>query len=190
MRDLARQGWFVRDGRLVIGEPVRGALHDQASAGLSPNHFHDVVWRAASKQWVAKHWPDAVFEGSKAVNLMLQAKLERTDLSEAKLVREALSKSDPTVGRTRLRFPMIEDDQTRESMREGVMGFGAGCFQAIRNPPGHLPNEDHQLSKQEALEQLAALSLLARWIEKAEVEFAPSATGQVITTPTHTVVVR
>jgi hypothetical protein len=70
------------------------------------------------------------------------------------------------------------------------MGFGAGCFQAIRNPPGHLPNEEHELSEQEAVEQLAALSPLARWIEKAEVEFAPSGAARVITTPAHTVVIR
>jgi hypothetical protein len=41
------------------------------------------------------------------------------------------------------------------------MSFGAGCFQAIRNPVGHLINEQ---SEQAALERLAALSLLARWI--------------------------
>ena len=53
------------------------------------------------------------------------------------------------------------------------MQFGAGCFQAIRNPAGHLPKDEHQLSEQEALEQLASPSLFARWIERAAVEVAP-----------------
>jgi hypothetical protein len=50
------------------------------------------------------------------------------------------------------------------------MAFGAGCFQAIRNPVGHLPNEEHELTEQEALERLAAFSLLARWIQEATLE--------------------
>lgn len=54
-------------------------------------------------------------------------------------------------------------------MRDGVMNFGAGCFMAIRNPVGHLPNDEHELTEQEALERLAAGSLLARWIDEANV---------------------
>ena len=83
-------------------------------------------------------------------------------------MREAFSESEPTSARARLRFPAIQDDQTRESMRQGVMSFGVGCFQAIRNPVGHLPNEDYELGEQDALERLSALSLLARWIEDSE----------------------
>ena len=48
------------------------------------------------------------------------------------------------------------------------MSFGVGCFQAIRNPVGHLPNEQVELTEQEALERLSSLSLFARWIEEAE----------------------
>lgn len=56
--------------------------------------------------------------------------------------------------------------------RQGVMSFGAGCFQAIRSPVGHLPNDEHELEEQPALERLAALSLLLRWIDEAELEVA------------------
>ena len=98
---------------------------------------------------------------------MLQAKLHRRDVSEVNLVQEAFSQSDPAPKRPRLRFPMIQDEGTRESMTQGTLSFGVGCFQAIRNPVGHLPNEEHELSEQEALERLAALSLLARWIDQA-----------------------
>jgi hypothetical protein len=55
------------------------------------------------------------------------------------------------------------------------MDFGAGCFEAIRNPVGHLPNDELELSEQDGLERLAALSLLARWIEKAELEMCDRA---------------
>lgn len=106
-------------------------------------------------------------------NSRLQEKLNRRDLSEVKLVREALSDKPPEPGKPRLRFPDVGDEQTRESMRQGVMGFGAGCFQAIRNPVGHLPNDEHELSEQSALERLAALSLFVRWIDQAQVDATP-----------------
>jgi hypothetical protein len=141
-RDLARQGWFVKDGRLVIGEPVRRTERTQASPSLPPDQLHALVWCAASEQWSAGHRNDAVLEGAKAVNSMLQAKVSRRDVSEVNLVQEAFSGNDPSPGRPRLRFPEIEDERTRESMTQGALSFGVGCFQAIRNPVGHLPNEE------------------------------------------------
>ena len=141
--------------------------HD-ASPRLAANQFHPHVWTAASAQWSTGHRHEAVLAAAKAVNSMLQAKLNRRDVSEVNLVQEAFSQSDPTATRPRLRFAMIQDERTRESMTQGALSFGVGCFQAIRNPVGHLPNDEHELSEQEALERLAALSLLARWIDQAD----------------------
>ncbi|MET9914263.1 TIGR02391 family protein [Streptomyces sp. NPDC006476] len=42
-----------------------------------------------------------------------------------------------------------------------------GCFTAIRNPAGHPDGPDWP--EQRALEYLAALSALARWIDKASI---------------------
>lgn len=134
---------------------------------LAADGLHPLIWSAASAQWSTGHRHEAVLAGAKAVNSMLQAKVGRRDLSEARLVRECFGKGDPELGRPRLRFSTIQDEQTRDSMREGAMSFGAGCFLAIRNPVGHLPNDDVELDEQGALERLAALSLLARWIDQA-----------------------
>jgi hypothetical protein len=101
---------------------------------------------------------------------MLQAKVGRRDVSEVKLVREAFSDKSPSLGRSRLRFPSVVDEQTRESLRQGVMDYGAGCFAAICNPVGHLPNDEFELTEQDALERLAALSLLARWVDQSEID--------------------
>ena len=106
---------------------------------------------------------------------MLQSKLGRRDVSESKLVQEAFSERPPADGRPRLRYPAIEDEQTRDSMRQGVLDFGLeclGCFRAIRNPVGHLPNDEVELNEHEALERLAAVSLFARWIDEATVDSA------------------
>ena len=54
------------------------------------------------------------------------------------------------------------------------MYLGMACAQGIRNPRAH-PSDD--ITEQEALEQLAALSVLARWVDACEVvKAAPSST--------------
>ena len=116
--------------------------------------------------------PGGGSRGGQAVNSLLQHKVGRRDLSDLKLVREAFAEGPSRAGHPRRRYPDTRDDQTRGSMRQGVQAFGAGCFQAIRNPVGHLPNEENELAEQEALERLAALSLLARWIDQAELRIA------------------
>jgi Protein of unknown function (Hypoth_ymh) len=65
------------------------------------------------------------------------------------------------------------------------MDFGAGCFEAIRNPAAH--EHGLNLPEQVALEQLAAFSLLARWIEECEVDMADGAStaGQTHTQYVH-----
>ncbi len=45
------------------------------------------------------------------------------------------------------------------------MHRGMGCAQGIRNPQAH-PSPD--ITEQEAQEQLAALSVLARWVDERE----------------------
>jgi hypothetical protein len=166
---LARQGWFVKDGRIVIGEPVRNGRKGKAPSPAL-DELHPTVWDAAAPQWKVKHLHDAVMDASKAVNAMLQAKVGRDDVSEVKLVQPAFSSNPPTADERRFRFPDIADQQTRDSVTAGVLQFGVGCFKAIRNPIGHLPDDQHEITEQEALEQLAAWSLFARWIERAEVE--------------------
>jgi hypothetical protein len=168
---LARQGWFVKDGRLVVGEPVRRG-RDSSPPAPSLDELHPMVWAAAKPQWKAGHLHDAVMAASKAVNAMLESKAGRSDVSEVKLVTEAFSEKAPTGGARRLRFPHIEGQQTRASVTARVLSFGVGCFRAIRNPLGHLPDDQHEITEQEALEQLAAWSLFARWIERATVSAA------------------
>jgi hypothetical protein len=138
-----------------------------AGPSLAADALHELVWRAASVQWETDHREDAVLAAATTVNSLLQRKLGRTDLSETKLVQEAFSKKAPESGKPRLRFPEIEDDQTRESMRFGASSFGVGCFAAIRNPLGHVSHDQIQLTEQEALERLTAWSLFARWVEQA-----------------------
>lgn len=157
--------------RIASHEQIAEMLGDSAgSPQLAASGMHDKVWGAARTQWSTGHRHEAVLAAAKAVNSLLQQKVNRRDLSEAKLVREAFTNKPAEKGKPRLRFPDVEDEQTRESLRQGAMDFGAGCFAAIRNPVGHLPNDQFELSEQDALERLAALSLLARWIDDSASE--------------------
>lgn len=159
--------------RIASHEEIAELLGDSAgSPQLAASGMHDKVWGAARTQWSTGHRHEAVLAAAKAVNSLLQQKVSRRDLSEVKLVREAFSNKPAELGKPRLRFPEVEDEQTRESLRQGAMDFGAGCFAAIRNPVGHLPNDQFELSEQDALERLGALSLLARWIDDSSLEAA------------------
>ncbi len=85
------------------------------------------------------------------------------------LHRRALlfSEKAPEPGKARLRFNSIEDEKARESMRGGTLEFGPGCFRAIRNSVGLY--DEMEVTEQEALERLAALNLLARFIDEPDV---------------------
>ena len=57
-------------------------------------------------------------------------------------------------------------NQSGTSAPLGAMDFGRGCAEGIRNMNAHGTRE---LPAQEALEYLAALSVLARWVDTAQV---------------------
>lgn len=64
----------------------------------------------------------------------------------------------------------MKDDgsDTYKSVQRGAMTFAEGVFAGIRNPLSH--EADQELREQEALEYLAALSVLARWVDDSTVE--------------------
>jgi hypothetical protein len=137
---------------------------------LVADRLHPWVWEAAGP-WTRKDRPEAVLAAAKSVSAQLQQKLGRYDLGEAKLCREAFSRKPPGPGQPRLRFPGNRNSSSWKSRQQGGIDFGAGCFEALRNPAAH--EHELELDEQIALEQLAALSLLARWIDECRVEKDP-----------------
>lgn len=162
--------------RLIVRLDVHRELIERlggtdVSPQITASMLHPLIWKAASAQWATGHRHEAVLAAAKAVNSLLQQRTGRRDISETDLVKQAFSPAAPEPGKPRLRYPRISSAQTARSMCTGVMEFGAGCFGAIRNPVGHLPNDELDLDEQSALERLCALSLLARWIDEATVEY-------------------
>lgn len=137
---------------------------------LTHEILHPWVWGAAQALWETGHFRNAVHAAATMLDEHLQAKLGRSDLTGTALAREAFSISDPRPGRPRLRLDEKLNDEMFKSLHEGAMHFAEGCFMLIRNAAAHRTS---RLKERSAIEQLAALSYLARLIEVTVVVHAP-----------------
>jgi hypothetical protein len=135
---------------------------------LQADRFHPWVWDSARTLWETSHYRQAVHAAANAINAKTQAKLNRRDISDKKLMQEALT-SAPRPGVARL---VVDtgglSGESASGLQAAVNNFAVGCYLGIRNPAAH----EHEVdwNEQTALEYLAALSVLARWIDKARVE--------------------
>jgi hypothetical protein len=134
---------------------------------LSAASLHPWVWQGARSLWQSQHFREAVRAAAVKVNAETQNKLVVRDVAEIALFQMAFSADDPKPGRPRLWLPDDDGGKTAASARRGVMAFAEGWYAAIRNPVSH--DELDELPEHEALEQLAALSVLARWVDNSTV---------------------
>jgi hypothetical protein len=136
--------------------------------GLDAADFHPWVAEAAARLWQDGHRRQAVQAAASAVENWLRAKTNAHQGSIASLAASAFSPDEPKPGSPRLRFSGFDPVRSDgwNSAHEGAGAFGRGCFLRIRNLYAH---HDRQQDEQEDLEALSSLSLLARWIDSAEV---------------------
>lgn len=135
---------------------------------LSAAELHPWIWSGASSLWHSSHYREAVEGAIKKLNAETQNKLGRRDVSETDLFKQAFSLDTPKPGKPRLRRLKDDGSDTYRSVQRGAMTLAEGVFAGIRNPLSH--EADQELSQQEALEYLAALSVLARWVDGSTVE--------------------
>ncbi|SPM36140.1 hypothetical protein MRAB57_3979 [Mycobacterium rhizamassiliense] len=154
---------------LLRAEEVRKNLGEDAP-DLSAAELHPWIWNGASSLWQSGHYREAVGGAIKKLNAETQNKVGRRDLSETKLFQESFSMEEPKAGKARLRRAKEDGSDTYRSVQRGAMALAEGVFAGIRNPLSH--EADQELSEQEALEYLAALSVLARWVDASAVESA------------------
>jgi hypothetical protein len=150
---------------------VKTRAETQARLGTSAplmraDSLHPLIWDAASKRWESDHFVDAVQRAATALSGVVKDRTGRYELGDNDLMSQAFSLAPPQEGKPRLRWPGNDSDLTVRAMRQGILNMAQGVYSAIRNPAAHTTNE---LPKQEALEQLATLSVLARWIEGCEI---------------------
>ncbi len=152
---------------LLRADEVRKNLGEDAP-DLSAAALHPWIWSGASSLWQSGHYREAVEGAIKKLNAETQNKVRRRDVSETDLFKQAFSMDEPKPGKARLRRMKDDGSDTYKSVQRGAMSLAEGVFAGIRNPLSH--EVDHEFSEQEALEYLAALSVLARWVDKSEVE--------------------
>lgn len=162
-----RQAAIRARAELTRGEELRANLGEDAPE-LSAADFHPWVWSGAKSLWQSGHFREAVTGAIMKLNAETQNKVGRRDVSETNLFRQAFSLDPPKPGQVRLRRMTDDGSDTYKSVQRGAMTFAEGVFAGIRNPLAH--EADDELSEQEALEYLAALSVMARWVATATVQ--------------------
>lgn len=152
---------------LLRADEVRKNLGENAP-DISAAELHPWIWSGAKSLWHSGHYREAVEGAIRKLNAETQNKIKRRDVSETDLFKQAFSMDEPKPGKSRLRRMKADGSDTYKSVQRGAMTFAEGVFAGIRNPLSH--EADQELSDQEALEYLAALSVLARWVDASEVE--------------------
>lgn len=132
-------------------------------------HLHPWAWENGRSFWRSGHFHQAVMQAAIKINAETQAKLGRMDVSEVELFNQAFSQDPATTIAPRLRLMKDDGSDTYKSLHRGARAFADGLFSAIRNPGMHTPPPADGGEEQLALEQLAGFSLLARWVDQAEV---------------------
>jgi uncharacterized protein (TIGR02391 family) len=161
LAQLARQGWFAKDGRLVIGEPQIGEIPPLSPVGREARiaAFHPLIRQAAHRYIDSNHMGAAILEAFKAVNLRLK-ELTGLDADGADLVGKSLGGISPKVQIA------DQDTQTGRDIQTGYQHLFRGAITGIRNPNAH--ELFQPLDDNEALEQLSLASLLMHRLDAAK----------------------
>jgi Protein of unknown function (Hypoth_ymh) len=136
---------------------------------LLADRFHPWVWDAARTFWESRHCRKAVDVAANAINARTQDKVTRRDIFDADLMNQVFT-DKPKPDQAFLVLPEDHADQTIRSRQRALRPFAEGCFAGIRNPAAH--EHGPEWDEQKALEYLAVLSVLARWIDECVVVYA------------------
>lgn len=167
-QDIRRAASRAR-AQVLRADEIRQNLGDDAPE-ISAANLHLWIWSGARSLWQSGHFVQAVRDAATKLNAETQNKVGRRDVSETDLFKQSFSLDGAKPGKARLRRLSPEDSETYRSVQRGAMAFAEGIFAGIRNPLSH--EADQEMSGQVALEHLAALSVLARWVDESTVEHA------------------
>lgn len=152
---------------LLRADEVHRNLGDDAP-DISAAKLHPWVWSGAASLWKSRHYRSAVEDAAKKVNAETQNKVGRRDIGETKLFQEVFSDRPAEPGKARLRRMENDGSDTYKSAQRGAMALAEGIYAGVRNPFGH--GNPRDIDEQVALEYLAALSVLARWVDESALE--------------------
>lgn len=164
--DLARQGWFGRDGRLIRGEPVRRATMAPLLGGDLLSNLHPRVQEAARPSFSVGRRAEAVFEAFKTIELRVR-ELSISERSGVALMGDAFDKDPPELALNDL------SDRAQVDEQKGFAFIFKGAMLGVRDPKAHAPFEE--LEERRALDYLGLASLLMRRLDDAEERLQTSA---------------
>ena len=152
---------------ILSGWETMTSLHQAAGEPVLPMSVLDpVVSEVALPLWLAGKYRQAVNDAATNLNIYVQNRIGRHDISDKDLMAQALSEKDPEEGKSRLRCPGNPKSETVRSQMEGARTFSIGTFQAIRNPAHHLSGDWNPAL---AFHYLAALSQVAYWFRNWDI---------------------
>lgn len=131
------------------------------------SNMHPTVVGAARKAFGREDFTEAVSLAAEQVVQEVRARTGRFDIVGTAVWQQAFSEKDPAAGKPRLRWPGDPSDVDVRGMTEGLRQLGPGLQLTVRNPAAH--HSQDPLTRQEAMERLSALSLLAVLVEECEV---------------------
>ena len=159
--------------RALIRRRVELEAHLRPQAPtLSAGGFHPWVWDGARSMWGMAAYDRAVEDALARVTYEAQCKSGLNRLGETKLFQLLFSLEDPKPDAPRLRLQpadgVTETPETFRNRHLAVHALAQGLYAGLRNPAAHgvRTSEGEQ---QVALERLAAVSVLARWVHDAAI---------------------
>lgn len=153
---------ILRDRRAIEIELRASGISDVPSLRL-----HSRVWDSSRSLWQLGRRAEALAAAWKAVNAHIQERIGRRDLSDTRLVQVAFGLEPKG---TKLHLPGDPDTETWRSRQLGLLHLAQACVFGSRNPIAH--TAEIEMDHREAVEHLAMLSCLCRWIdETTEVKY-------------------
>ncbi|MEU6680997.1 TIGR02391 family protein [Streptomyces sp. NPDC046925] len=141
------------------------ALTDKAEAELPPTTgveaMHPTIWGAARKLWLDGHFRHAVQSAAETLTSQVKARTGLANMDATNVYEKVFSAKSPL-----LTWPGDPSDRTVSSMQSGLSKYAPGLNMTVRNTATHVASDE--MTAQQALERLAALSLLAHWIDECE----------------------
>lgn len=158
---------LLPDGRLVRRDPSRTAddarsRADALRAELHARKVHSDVLAFCRSELVQRNYFHAVLEAAKSVSVKIR---QRTGLTSdgTELVDEAFSLKR---GMPPLAFNSLQTSSERSAHR-GYANFARGVVGAFRNPTAHEPKVAFDVTKDDAIDMLATISMVHRRLDEA-----------------------
>lgn len=146
------------------GIPVELERGTDDESEFDSRNFHPKVMAHARDLFLKGSYFHAVFEAVKAYNAAVKEISGLSDLDGQVLMNRAFSSQNPVICITPCKT------ETEKNMQDGYRFLAAGVMAAIRNPTAHEPALSFPIHKEDALDILALLSYLFRWLDKAHTQ--------------------